>query len=94
MFGNGYKPKSTSNKSKQIIRNEIKSYDWNKNSLKGQIDHFKRYDRDVRNYYQGGKKLVEGGSFACYYHQTDGMLNKIYGKENVSKWSNDKKWNT
>ena len=41
MFGNGYKPKSTSNKSKQIIRNEIKSYDWNKNSLKGQIDHFK-----------------------------------------------------
>ena len=22
------------------------------------------------------------------------MLNKIYGKDNVSKWSDEKKWNT
>ena len=94
MFGNSYKPRSTSNKAKQIIRDEIKSHDWNKNSLKGQIDHFKKYDRDVRNYYQGGKKLVNEGNFACYYSQTDKMLGKIYGKQNVASWSNQKKWNT
>ena len=94
MFGNSYKPKSTSNKAKKIIRDEIKSYDWNKNSLKDQIDDFKKYERNVKTYYHGGKKLVDDGSFACYYHQTDNMLNKIYGKENVKKWSNEKKWNT
>ena len=94
MFGNSYKPKSTSNKAKEIIRAEIKSYDWNKNSLKNQIDDFKKYERNVSTYYQGGKKLVSDGNFACYYHQTDNMLNKIYGKENVKKWSNQKKWDT
>ncbi len=94
MFTSGFKPKSTSNKAKYIIRNEIKSYDWNAKRLKDQIDSFKTYDRNVFNGYSGGKKLVSGGSFACYYSQTDDMLGKIYGKKNVAGWSNDKKWNT
>ena len=94
LYRNNSKIKSTSNKAKQIIRDEIRSYNWNKNSLKNQIDDFKKYERNVNTYYQGGKKLVSDGSFACYYHQTDKMLNKIYGHENVKKWSNEKKWNT
>ena len=89
MFGDNYKIKSTSNKAKKIIRDEIKAYGWNKNSLKDQID----YDGSI-NYYQGGKRLAEDGSFACYYYQTDEMLGKIYGKENVKKWSDKKKWST
>ena len=38
--------------------------------------------------------MVDGGFYACYYSQTDKMLGKIYGKKNVAKWSNEKKWNT
>lgn len=94
IFGTGFKPKSTTLKSKKIIRDEIKSCDWNAKRIKNQIDDFKKYDREVFNGYSGGKKLVEGGSFACYYSQTEPMLNKIYGKDNVSKWSGEKKWNT
>ena len=94
MFTSGFKPKSTTNDAKRIIRSEIRSYGWDVNRLNDQIDSFKKYDRYVRNSYQGGKKLVEGGSFACYYSQTNDMLGKIYGKKNVSAWSNDKKRNT
>lgn len=94
MFTSEFKPKSTTNKAKGIIRSEIKSYEWNASSLKDQIDSFRKYDRSVVNGYTGGKKLVEGGSFACYYSQTDDMLGKIYGKKNVDTWSDEKKWNT
>ena len=90
---------SNSNIAKKIIRNEIKNYDWNKKSLKSQINYF--IDTTQRNPsygiwtpYQGGQKLVEGGCFACYYSQTDKMLGKIYGKKNVARWSNEKKWST
>ena len=94
MFTKGFRPKSNTNKAKAIIRSEIRSYDWNAKRLKDQINSFCKYDRSVFNGYSGGKKLVEGGSFACYYSQTDSMLGKIYGKKNVSKWSDEKKWNT
>ena len=94
MFTSGFRPKSNSIKAKGIIRSEIRGYDWDAARLKSQIDSFRHYDRDVVNGYSGGKKLVEGGSFACYYSQTDDMLSKIYGKKNVSTWSNEKKWNT
>lgn len=93
MFSKGFKPKSTTTKAKGIIRREISGYDWNAKKLKGQIDSFRKHDRHV-NGYTGGKKLVEYGSFACYFSQTDNMLGKIYGKKNVSEWSNEKKWNT
>ncbi len=94
MFTKGFKPKSTTNKAKSIIRREISGYDWNAKRIQSQINNFRKYDRDVVNGYTGGKKLVEGGSFACYFNQTDNMLNKIYGKNNVANWSDDKKWNT
>lgn len=89
MFG-----KSTSSKAKKIIRDEIRNEGWNARKLKSQINVFKSYDRDVSNYYSGGRKLVNEGNFACYYSQTDKMLGKIYGKQNVASWSNQKKWNT
>lgn len=90
---------SNSNKAKRIIRSEIKSHDWTKKSLKNQVGYFIDTTRKNRSYgvhtpYQGGLKLVDGGSFACYYSQTDDMLGKIYGKRNVAKWSDEKKWNT
>lgn len=94
MFTKGFKPKSTTKEAKKNIRSEIRSYEWNAKSIKDQINSFRKYDRSVVNGYAGGKKLVEGGSFACYYSQTDNMLGKIYGKKNVSKWSDEKKWNT
>ena len=90
----GFRPKSNTTKAKGIIRSEIRGCGWNAQRLKSQIDSFRSYDRNVFNGYSGGKKLVEDGSFACYYDQTDDMLNKIYGKKNVDKWSNEKKWNT
>ena len=67
MFTSGFKPKSNTKKAKSIIRSEIRSSEFNAKSLKSQIDSFRRYDRDVVNGYTGGKKLVDGGSFACYY---------------------------
>lgn len=94
MFKKGFKPKSTTKKAKGIIRREISGYDWNAERIKDQIDSFRKHDRDVVNGYTGGKKLVEGGSFACYFSQTDNMLGKIYGKKNVENWSDEKKWET
>lgn len=88
--------KSTSNKAKGIIRREIAAYDWNAKKLKDQIDSFNTYPRHVRpaTPYHAGRKLVEGGCFACYYPETDEMLGRIYGKDKVKKWSNEKKWDT
>lgn len=86
--------RSNSNKAKTIIRNEIKDYGWNSKSLKSQIDDFKKWNPKVHGYYSGGKVLVQEGNFAVYNSQTEKMLGKIYGKQNVTKWSNDKKWNT
>ena len=83
--------KSNSLKAKKIIRSEIRSHDFNSKTLINEVKNQIKYDRFVRTPYQAGKKLVEGGNFACYYSQTDDMLNKIYGKKNVSKWSNEKK---
>lgn len=94
MFTRGFKPKSNTKKAKGIIRSEIRASEFNAKSLKQQIDSFRKYDRSVVNGYTGGKKLVDGGSFACYYSQTDNMLGKIYGKKNIQKWSDEKKWNT
>ena len=87
---------SISNKAKGIIRREISSYEWNAKRLKEQIDSFNTYPKHNRpaNPYRAGVKLVEGGCFACYYNQTDDMLGKIYGKDKVKKWSNEKKWDT
>ena len=87
---------SNSNKAKKIIRSEISSYEWNAKRLRNQIDSFNSYPKHTRpaNPYRAGVKLVEGGCFACYYSQTDDMLNKIYGKDKVKTWSNEKKWNT
>lgn len=89
-----FKPKSTSKEAKKIIRDEMKSCGWNARGLKSQIDDFRKYDRRVKDYYSGGQVLVNEGNFAAYFNQTDHMLGKIYGKKNVDKWSNEKKWNT
>ena len=85
--------KSNTTKAKKIIRSEIRSHDYNAKALINEVKYQIKNDRWVRTPYQAGKKMVEGGTFACYYSQTDDMLSKIYGKKNVSKWSDDKKWN-
>lgn len=86
--------RSNSSKAKNIIRNEIKGYGWNSKKLKSQIGDLKKWHPKVNGYYSGGKVLVQDGNFAVYNSQTEKMLGKIYGKQNVSKWSGDKKWNT
>lgn len=87
---------SNSKKAKRLIRKEISSYEWNAKSIKSQVNSFFTYPKGYRpsTPYHAGKKMVEGGSFACYYSQTDDLLGKIYGKDNVKKWSDEKKWNT
>lgn len=86
---------SNSNKAKGIIRREISSHEWNARKIRNQLDSFNSYPKGYRpaTPYHGGNMLVDGGSFACYYSQTDDMLNKIYGKDKVKKWNDEKKWN-
>lgn len=84
---------STTEKAKSIIRSEIRHYDWNVSTLKEQVDHDLSHNRLLNNNpYLAGKKLVEGGSFACYFRQTDKMLGKVYGKKKVDTWTSKKKW--
>lgn len=105
MFSKGFKPKSTTKVAKNIIRSEIKSYytdkqfgnskDW----LKGMNIDANNYncgDSDKRRYsdYQKGAGLVDAGCFACYYNDQRKMLGKIYGKQNVDSWPNNKVHNT
>ena len=103
MFTSGFKPKSTTKKAKNIIRNEIKSYYGNdpENRRYGK-DFVRNMQEDAENYSAGrgksdwakGKELVSGGCFACYYSDQRPMLSKIYGKKNVDKWDDIKVWET
>ena len=83
---------SNSNKAKRIIRSEIKSC-YTKKGLKDEVKGLIGWG-GVYTPYQAGAKMVQGGCFGAYYSDTDKMLSKIYGKRNVAKWSNEKKWNT
>ena len=83
---------SRSNRAKRIIRNEISCYR-SKSDLKGDAKELLR-ESGINTYYEAGLAMAQRGTFAAYHDQTDDMLGKIYGKRNVSKWSNDKKWNT
>lgn len=101
MFAKGFKPKSTTKEAKSIIRGEIKSYysPSMKGGGKSALSNMKQ-DADAYSYGYGksdmikGKELVNAGCFACYYSQQQKMLNKIYGKKNVDKWSGEKIHNT
>lgn len=99
----GFRPKSTTKKAKSIIRSEIRHYyaDDVANRRYGK-NYIKNMQQDANSYSAGsglsdwgkGKELVNAGCFACYYSDQRKMLNKIYGKKNVDKWSGDKIHNT
>ena len=95
--------RSNSKKAKEIIKEEIKSTygcdPQNRTYGKDYIRNMKE-DADVHSYQYGAndfnkaKQLVKDGNFAVYTSDTDKMLGKIYGKENVKKWTANKKWQT
>lgn len=97
---------SVSNKAKKIIRTEMLSYFPAKEyGVRSRLDAMKS-DADAANgglgwdgkrprratNYQKGAYLVDAACLAVY--DQDRMLSKIYGKDNVSKWSMEKKHNT
>lgn len=105
MFTSGFKPKSTTKEAKKIIRAEINSYYSPKNrgygsstlaNMKSAADSYDGgfLSRYPKSDYTKGAGLVDAGCFACYYSDQMEMLGKIYGRENVEKWSGDKIHNT
>lgn len=86
------KLRSTTKKAKNIIRSEMLSYynpkDYGTRSKLSAIDmdvkavKIPRYDHTD---YHSMKRLVRGGNFAIYNGDIAKMLQKIYGKETVSK---------
>lgn len=96
---------STTKKAKNIIRSEIRGYysPSRRGGGKSSLDNMK-LDADAYNAgwlnkykpsdYQKGAALVDGGCFACYYHDQRKFLSKIYGKKKVDSWENDKVHNT
>ena len=93
--------RSNSNKAKKIIQSEIKAYYGAdpKNRTYGK-DYIRNMQQDANSSskygddWSKGKRLVNEGNFACYYDDQRKMLNKIYGKKNVDRWSNNKIHNT
>lgn len=103
MFSSGFKPKSTTKKSKSIIRSEIRRYyGHGREKEYGVKTPIEAMSIDANSYSVGrgksdwnkGKELVNAGCFACYYNDQKQMLSKIYGKRNVDNWSGDKIHNT
>ena len=99
---------SVSNKAKKIIRSEMLSYFNPKEyGVRSRLDAMRR-DADAGNGgypkyndvkkprkvsdYEKGAHLVDSACLAIY--DQDRMLSKIYGKNNVSKWSIEKRHNT
>lgn len=97
MFTSGFKPKSTTKKAKEIIRKEMLGYfsakDYgvksNLQAMKVQADFAADPRYDITDY-RKARRLVDGGSLACYYSDQSKTLAKIYGKENVEKWDGNK----
>ena len=98
---------SKSNKAKKIIRDEMLSYfPAREYGTRSRLDAMKK-DADAGNAglgYPSGKNrknasnydkaahLVDSASLAIW--DQDRMLGKIYGKDNVKNWSNNKKHET
>ena len=99
MFTSGFKPKSTTKEAKKIIREEMLSYFDPKDysGVKTPLDAMKK-DADAGNGgmygnryvsdYQKGAYLVDSACLSIY--DQDIMLGKIYGKQNVANWDNNK----
>ena len=95
-----YKPKSTTQKAKKIIHDEMKVYyggdDYGNRPSKDYIENMRldaeacADNRHIYSDWNKGKELVNAGCFACYYSQQRKMLNKIYGKKTVDRWSGSK----
>ena len=99
MFTSGFRPKSTTKKAKNIIRNEIKAYYADRDygngndyvaNMRDDIEAWS--DNRTRNYsdMRKGKEMVNVGNLACYYSDQAVMLSKIYGKKAVDKWDGNK----
>lgn len=98
-FNSNYQPKSTCREARNIIREEINSYYGHgrekEYGAKTALDAMQK-DANACSAGRGtsdwnkGKELVNAGCFACYYEDQRLMLNKIYGKQTVDKWRNEK----
>lgn len=96
--------RSTSNAAKKIVRDEIKAYfKPHEYGVRSTVDAMKKdadaYNADMPKRYKPsnyakGAALVDGGSLACYYDDQRKMLAKIYGKDKVKSWNNEKVHNT
>lgn len=106
MFTKGFKPKSTTKKAKQVIRNEAlsvfsKDYGYSESDKRTRLQRMKD-QADSANAgvpegrypqpsdYHKAKYLVDGGCYRCYYSDQAEFLGKIYGKKNVEKWDGHK----
>jgi len=97
--------KSTSKKAKEIIRSEIRAY-YNpkrKGGGRSSLENMKKaanhynggyISRYPKSDYTKGAALVDAAAFAIGRHNQAVMLDKIYGKDNVNNWDNDKIHNT
>ena len=101
MFGRNYRPKSTTKRARSLIRGEIRHFygpsvtgsgkpsvvimseDAN-NYNAGKLPRIKLTDR------QKGQGLVDAGCFRIYRDDQASVLEKIFGKEKVAKWSGTK----
>lgn len=101
MFTSGFRPKSNTKKAKNIIRKEMLSYfDPKEYGTKTRLAAMKKdadsgnggvYGNRKATDYQKGAYLVDAGCLAIWDQYK--MLGKIYGKNNVKNWTNDKKHN-
>lgn len=97
MFTKGFKPKSTTKKSKELIRKEMLSYfpargyGVRSNLYAMKIDaEGGANPREHLTDYAKGSNLVQNGCLRIYYDDQAEFLSKIYGKDKIKKWDNQK----
>ena len=96
-----FKPKSTTKRARSIIRNEIHHFYGNQvtNTRRNPLDVMRedadnynagRLPREKLSDWQKGTGLVDAGCFRIYRDDQASVLEKIFGKEKVAKWSGTK----
>lgn len=82
--------RSNSIQAKKIIRNEIKASNFTKTRLIEDVNSLMKYDRRINTPFSAGRQMAQDGNFACYTHDMKKTLGKIYGKEKVKSWTQNK----
>ncbi|MBQ7243155.1 MAG: hypothetical protein IJS52_03020 [Bacilli bacterium] len=96
-----FKPKSTTKKARALIRGEIAHFYGNQVTntnrkpievMREDADNYNagRLPREKLSDWQKGTGLVDAGCFRIYHDDQASFLEKIYGKDRVSKWSGTK----